>query len=152
MAEIGVFNTLRPVSNDIHFADNIFNWVFVKENVDIFIQISLIIIPCDHIDKESELVWEIGQTSQYLNEWWSGSWFNIKMSSYQYRKSHCGDKTILRPSYLFNGISYTGKRTSFYSIRNHIIRCYMSSQGHNVVINTESLVEHAWGRVPSAPY
>ena len=27
-----------------------------------------------------------------------GPWFNIKMTSYQYRKSHCGDKTILRPS------------------------------------------------------
>ena len=24
-------------------------------------------------------------------------WFNIKMTSYQHRKSHCGDKTILRP-------------------------------------------------------
>ena len=41
-----------------------------------------------------------------------GAWFNIKMSSYQYRKSHCGDKTILRPSYLHNGLSYTGKTTS----------------------------------------
>ena len=40
-----------------------------------------------------------------------------KMPSYQYRKSHCGDKTILRPSYLHNGISYTGKTTSLYSIR-----------------------------------
>ena len=37
----------------------------------------------------------------------SGPWFNIKMTSYQYRRSHCGDKTILRPSYLHNGISYT---------------------------------------------
>ena len=36
------------------------------------------------------------------------------MSSYQYRKPHCGDKTILRPSYLHNGISYTGKMTSLY--------------------------------------
>ena len=45
-----------------------------------------------------------------------GPWFNIKMSSYQYRKSHCGDKTILRPSYLHNGISYTGKMTSLYWI------------------------------------
>ena len=43
-----------------------------------------------------------------------GPWFNIKMTSYQYRKSHCGDKTILRPSYLHNGISYTGKMTSLY--------------------------------------
>ena len=44
-------------------------------------------------------------------------WFNIKMPSYQYRKSHCGDKTIFRPSYLHNGISYTGKTTSLYWIR-----------------------------------
>ena len=34
------------------------------------------------------------------------------MSSYQYRKSHCGDKTVVRSSYLHNGISYTGKMTS----------------------------------------
>ena len=43
--------------------------------------------------------------------------FNIKMTSYQYRKSHCGAKTIWRPSYLHNGISYTGKMTSLYWIR-----------------------------------
>ena len=46
-----------------------------------------------------------------------GPRFNIKMSSYQYRKSHCGDKTILRPSYLHNGISFTGKMTHLYWIR-----------------------------------
>ena len=46
-----------------------------------------------------------------------GPWFNIKMSSYQYRKSHCGDKTILRPSYLHKGISYTDKMSSLYWIR-----------------------------------
>ena len=44
-------------------------------------------------------------------------WFNIKMPSYQHRKSHCGDKTILLPSYLHNGISYAGKMTSLYWIR-----------------------------------
>ena len=27
-----------------------------------------------------------------------GPWFNIKMSSYQYRKTHCGDKTIVLSS------------------------------------------------------
>ena len=58
--------------------------------------------------------------------WWSsihgciqvspGLRFNIKMSSYQYRKSHCGDKTIVRPSYLHNGISYNGKIPSLYWI------------------------------------
>ena len=47
----------------------------------------------------------------------TGGWINIKMSSYQYRKFHSGDKTILRPSYLHNGISYMGKMTSLYWIR-----------------------------------
>ena len=47
----------------------------------------------------------------------TGGWLYIKIWSYQYRKSHCGDKTILRPSYLHNGISYTGKMTSLYWIR-----------------------------------
>ena len=42
--------------------------------------------------------------------------FNIKMLSYQYRKSHCGDKTVERSSYLHNGISCTGKTTSLYWI------------------------------------
>ena len=55
-----------------------------------------------------------------LKAWWCeepGLWFNIKMTSYRYKKSHCGDKTILRPSYLYNGISYTGKMSSLYWIR-----------------------------------
>ena len=51
----------------------------------------------------------------------SGPRFNIKMTSYQNRKSHCEDKTILRPSYLHNGISYTGKTTSLYWIRAQVI-------------------------------
>ena len=51
------------------------------------------------------------------HQWSSGGRINIKMSSYQYRKSHCGDKTILRPSYLHNGISYSDKTTSLYWIR-----------------------------------
>ena len=43
-----------------------------------------------------------------------GPRFNIKMLSYLCRKSHCGDKTVVRSSYLHNGISYTGKMTSLY--------------------------------------
>ena len=47
--------------------------------------------------------------------WWTpGAWINTKMSSYQYRKSHCGDKTVVRSSYLHDGISYTGKMASLY--------------------------------------
>ena len=52
---------------------------------------------------------------------YNGPWFNIKMLSYQYRKSHCGDKTVVRSSYLHNGISYTGKMTSLYWIRAHVL-------------------------------
>ena len=47
----------------------------------------------------------------------TGPQLNIKMISYQYRKSHCGDKTSLRPSYLHNGISYTGRTMSLYWTR-----------------------------------
>ena len=46
-----------------------------------------------------------------------GGRLNIKMSSYLYRKSHCGDKMTLQPSYLHNGISYTSKMASLYWIR-----------------------------------
>ena len=76
-----------------------------------------------------------------LISWWHkepGPWFNINMSSYQYRKSHCGDKTILPPSYLHNGISYTGKTTSLYWIKAQVI----SSHGIKLV-----LMEHS---VPNA--
>ena len=47
-----------------------------------------------------------------------GDWFiPIKMPSYQYSKSHCGEKTILQLSYLHNRISYTGKTAPLYWIR-----------------------------------
>ena len=40
----------------------------------------------------------------------SDPWFNIKMPSHQYRDSLCRVKTILRPSYLHNGTSYTERQ------------------------------------------
>ena len=55
----------------------------------------------------------------------TGPRFNIKMSSYQYRKSHCGDKTVVRSSYLHNGISYTGKMSSLYWIRALFVICFV---------------------------
>ena len=61
--------------------------------------------------------YETGEFSKH-----SGPWFNIKMLSYQYRKSHCGDKTVVRLSYLYNGISYTGKMSSLYWI-GALLRC-----------------------------
>ena len=38
------------------------------------------------------------------------------MLFYPYRKSHCGDKTIVRSSYLHNANSYTGKMAYLYWI------------------------------------
>ena len=59
----------------------------------------------------SESQIEIHVMYQYFQP---GPWFNIKMSSYQDRSSRCGDKTIRRPSYLHNMISYIDKTTSLY--------------------------------------
>ena len=50
------------------------------------------------------------------------SWFNIKMSFYQYRKSHCGDKMIIQPSCLHYGISYTGWKASLCWIRDQTFK------------------------------
>ena len=41
----------------------------------------------------------------------------FKTLSYKYRKSHCGEETVLRPSYLHITISYTSKTTHLYWIR-----------------------------------
>ena len=68
----------------------------------------------------------------------TGGWFNIKTTSCQYRKSHCGDKAILRPSYFHNGISYTGNMSSLYWIKalvvmfpNMYIHCRLHSISEN---------------------
>ena len=64
----------------------------------------------------------------------TGPWFNIKMWSYQYRKSHCGDKTVVRSSYLHNGISYTGKMSSLYWT-NPLVLFVISRVCEMVIIN-----------------
>ena len=78
-----------------------------------------------------------------------GPRFNIKMPSYQYRKSHCGDKTVVRSSYLHNGISYTGKITSLYWISTQVVyhekemplksRPYLSSKVRQIL---QDVVDH----------
>ena len=60
--------------------------------------------------------WKGGTDSWNRCMEWAGPWFNIEMTSYQYMKSHCGDKTVVRSSYLHNGISYIGKMSSLYWI------------------------------------
>ena len=75
-----------------------------------------------------------------------GSRFNIKMLSHQYRKSHCGDKTVLRLSYLHKGISYTGKKTSLYWIRAQISSLPISLQSYMQyrVCSTEPTYNGIW--------
>ena len=53
-----------------------------------------------------------------------GGGFNTNMTSYRNRNPHCGDKTILRPSfpsYLQNVIDCTGKTTSLYWTRAQVV-------------------------------
>ena len=73
----------------------------------------------DHISLGGKIPHFIAWANNFFNT--SGSQFNIKMISYQSRKSHCGDKTILRLSYLHNGFTYAGKMTSLYWIRALIV-------------------------------
>ena len=77
----------------------------------------------------------------------SGPWFNIKMSSYQYRKSHCGEKTVVKSSYLHNGVSLTGKIASLYwispqkrllKILVHLYGFYLTNPGSRLVSTHES--------------
>ena len=93
----------------------------------ILIQFSLKCISYSPVDNIGSVN---GLTVYYLDQWQPSCinafiCFSIKMSSNQYRKSHCGDKRILRPSYLHNGISYTGKTASLYWIRPQVLFSYM---------------------------
>ena len=56
-------------------------------------------------------------------EWWSTNWNHLTtdMPFYQYREYHCGEKEFLWLSYLQNCISYTGKMTSLYWIRDQVL-------------------------------
>ena len=47
--------------------------------------------------------------------WLNGPWLNMKMS-YQYKKSHCGDKTVLISTYLHIGIFHSDKLVYWYWI------------------------------------
>ena len=50
------FHTLRPRQNGRHFADDIFTWIFVNENIWILIKISLKFVPKGIINYIASLV------------------------------------------------------------------------------------------------
>ena len=98
MSEITVFshtssNEMASIIPDVNF----YQWL-VMHVYKIFIAWFLLGFKC---------IVHYSQEPAYIIMYSShpGAWFNIKMLSYQYRKSHYGDKTILQPSYLHNGIS-----------------------------------------------
>ena len=51
----------------------------------------------------------------------SGDWFNIMMSFSRYYDIHYRYKTVVRPSYHYNGNSYTGGTISLYWIKVPVI-------------------------------
>ena len=77
---------------------------------------------------------------------WSGGWVNIKMPSYQYKKSDCGDKAILRPPYLHSGIPITDKMVSLHGIGHQI--CLFVPGRHSA---THEHMEYLELRSPSSP-
>ena len=81
----------------------------------VFLYHTVFLMKTSHTNLYVFLQWNILELPQ-VRQSSPGGWINIKMPSYQYRKSHSGDKTILWPSYLHNGISYTVKMTSLYWI------------------------------------
>ena len=44
----------------------------------------------------------ISLSTYHICRWWTDPWCNIKMSSYQYRRSHSGDGAVVRSSYTHN--------------------------------------------------
>ena len=96
--------------NVSHFADDIFRCIFVNEQFGFFIKFhwSLLLrvqlTITQHWFRYSALNLLVITESV-------GPRFNIKGSSYQFRKFHCGDKTVARSSYPHNRISCTGKTT-----------------------------------------
>ena len=57
------------------------------------------------------------------------------MSSFQYRKSHSGDKRVIRSSYLHNGIYFTSQVASFYWI-NPLVYFLQPTKDDNVSAST----------------
>ena len=124
MENLLTLNSSPPEQNGHHFAGDIFKYIFVNEKFSIWINISLKFVPFQWIkslrlwpvfclllgvssDYAQQITGqvtevtcpEIGWTQPELTlikreKMSPGGWFNIKMSSYHYRKSHCGDKTI----------------------------------------------------------
>ena len=107
--------------------------IYLKKKIKLRKNISFNWFTPFHVLIRPDVIWKILSRPLYhvhfnmihTNSWHNckmlplcpGSSLKLKIICYQFRKSHGGNKTILRPSYLHNGISYTGKMTFLYWIR-----------------------------------
>ena len=64
------------------------------------------------------------------------SWFNVDMSCYRYRKSHCRAKAVVIWSYLHNGIFYCGKIVSLCWIVPLVTNYYKTHPSMNIDYNS----------------
>ena len=73
-----MFNTLRLRQNERHFADDMFKWIFLNENVWIPIEISHKFVPKGSINNNPVLfqimAWRRPGDNHYLNQWWLVHW------------------------------------------------------------------------------
>ena len=75
----------------------------------VFLKLMLIYI--SSTSSEAGLMWVL-QIPVKINPHCFRKWFGVIKMSFQYRKSHCGDKTVVISSYFDHGIPYSGKITS----------------------------------------
>ena len=68
-------NILRQRQNYSHFAEGIFKWICLNENVWIALQVALKFVPKVWTNNMPALVQIMDQaTSHYLNQWWLDYW------------------------------------------------------------------------------
>ena len=99
------FNALRPRQNGRHFPNAIFKCIFLNENVWIPIKISPTFVPRGPINNIPALAqimaWRhpgVKPLSEPMMVSLAWGLTQYKDPIYQYRKSHCGDKTVMRSS------------------------------------------------------
>ena len=64
-------NTLSAGQNGCHFADNIFKWIFFKDDICICIKVPLRFISEDSIEYKSALVQEMAWHQTGDDQWWA---------------------------------------------------------------------------------
>ena len=135
-----LFNTLRPRQNGRHFADDIFKYIFLNENVWIPIKISLKFVPKGWINNIPALVpmmaWRRPGDKPLSEPMLISLLTHICVTRPQWVKKHIGKKRHLLWHFY---VWHTGKFTFFLTISNNNINKYVyenkSMIHYNMLIN-----------------